>query len=246
MSTPRLMTDEQRERFEANGFVVAEQVVPEPFLDGVQQVLERLVDAVIAEWRDAALIDERYDDLAFGSRFHTAWLAAGRPRCATSLDDGARASLFAGHGLGDPIEALAADALDADRVALIDSCHYRAKFPDDESSTIPWHQDGPCLQPIWGVDFVATWIPLVDVSEQTSCLEVSPVRADQELFAPQWSQQAGYVLMGEPDVARLRTTQPVRMRRGDLLLMSPRLPHRTLDNTGSRTRWSVDLRWSAA
>jgi hypothetical protein len=33
------------------------------------------------------------------------------------------------------------------------------------------------------------------------------------------------------------------MRRGDLLLMNPYLPHRSVDNVGTDVRWSVDLRF---
>jgi hypothetical protein len=35
------------------------------------------------------------------------------------------------------------------------------------------------------------------------------------------------------------------MLRGDVLFMSPFLPHRSLDNTSSHTRWSVDFRYVA-
>ena len=47
----------------------------------------------------------------------------------------------------------------------------------------------------------------------------------------------------DEDLQHLGDVQPVRMARGDLLLMSPYLPHRTVEGTSDRTRWSIDLRF---
>jgi hypothetical protein len=50
--------------------------------------------------------------------------------------------------------------------------------------------------------------------------------------------------MRDAEVTVLTDTRPATMRRGDVLLLSPFVPHRSLANTGTRIRWSVELRYA--
>ena len=59
-----------------------------------------------------------------------------------------------------------------------------------------------------------------------------------------WSPRSGYVCMLESDAGHLSEVETVRMSRGDVLLVGPRTPHRSLLNRSNRTRWSVDLRYT--
>lgn len=52
--------------------------------------------------------------------------------------------------------------------------------------------------------------------------------------------------MTEADSGGLARVEVIALRRGDLLLMSPYLPHRSVDNVGDDVRWSVDLRFGPA
>ncbi len=239
-----MLSDEQRGFYLVNGYLVVPDLVPEPFFAGVQHVLEGRVEEKISEWHAAGLIQDTYVDLEFGSRYHVAWLSAGRPRPATTDDthffEQARPFLEQSWIVG-----LVAEAVRAERVAALNSSFYRAKFPDDETTTLPWHQDAPCVSPVSDVNFITVWLPLVDVSENNSCLEVSPLAQDQ-LFEPTLSERSGYVCMRASDADNLTEPRPIRMRRGDVLLLSPYIPHRSLDNTSGWTRWSLDLRYSLA
>jgi ectoine hydroxylase-related dioxygenase (phytanoyl-CoA dioxygenase family) len=245
LARARTLTDEQRAFYRANGYVVLPQLAPEPFLAGTQQLLERLVDARIAEWCEAGLVRERYSDMDFRSRYYMAWLAAGKPLSTTATYEG----LFVPAALSDyvPLEWLAGVAgefLDTASVDAIKSTFCRGKFPHDENSCLPWHQDVQCLSAISGVDFVTAWIPLFDVAPDSSCLEVSPVGEAQGMFERVWPERSGYICMRESDAARLDETRAIDMQRGDVLFLSPYVPHRTMENTSSKIRWSVDIRYS--
>lgn len=241
-----ILRDEQRAFYRANGYLVLPQLVPEGFLVGVQAILEDLGEEKISQWRRATLIRGTYAGLDFGSRYYRAWLAAGRPtRLTTADDEGAFRQALSDHVGQVWLRGLAAELSRTDRVTALESCFYRAKFPGDESTSLPWHQDAQCLARVAGLDFVTAWIPLVDVTEHTSCLEVSPVGEQEHLYEPAWSERSGYVCMRQPDADALPEVHPVPMRRGDVLVLSPYLPHRSLENTGPTIRWSVDLRYSA-
>ena len=146
----------------------------------------------------------------------------------------------------DWLAALAAEVLGTDQVGTMPSSFFRARFPDDERACLPWHQDVQCLKWIANVSFLTVWIPLVDIGSSDACLEVSPVDQEQDELQPVWSEGAEYVRMGDGDVDRLTDTRLVPMHRGDVLLFSPYLPHRSLVNRGSQIRWSIDLRFTPA
>ena len=232
------------ESFRANGFAVAPRRAPERFLSAVQALAEELVEERITEWRRDGLLTDDHADLGFGSRYLAAWRSAGRPPCRHTVYEG----LFFPPALLDLgrqpwLIELVTELLGASDVAPLDNFFCRAKFPGDQRTTLPWHQDAQCLQPVAGVDFVTAWIPLDDVTEESSCLEVAPL-ADEVLFEPAYCDRSTYTKMRDVDADALTDVQAVRMRRGDVLLLSPFVPHRSRDNTSERIRWSVDFRYA--
>jgi ectoine hydroxylase-related dioxygenase (phytanoyl-CoA dioxygenase family) len=239
-----VLTVDQRAFFRENGYVVVPQLAPDGFLGEVQAILEALVDEKIATWRATEVIDEDYAEADFVSRYYLAWLAAGRPRHVTTTDEGCRFREAVAELRSEPwLLDLATSLLGSEQVTAIDSSFFRAKFPGDASTTVPWHQDAQCLDPVSGDDFVTAWIPLVDVAERNSCLEVSPTPVPGLVFTPTWSSQSNYVCMRRGDADALTDVRPVRMQRGDVLALSACVPHRSLDNVGTRMRWSIDLRY---
>jgi len=243
MTTTTFLSRAQRNSYRANGHLVVGGIVPETFLDDVQGLLEELVEQRISHWRRAGQLDASFPSSGFGTRYHRAWLAAGRPRDDGTLGErffmAARDAYLGQHWL----LALAAECLEAERASALRSCFFRAKFPHDATTKLPWHQDAQCLQHISGTDFVTVWIPLWIGGDARSCIEISPVGPGQGLYEAAWSTVNNYTCMTEADSGRLTRVEVIAMRRGDLLLMSPYLPHRSVDNVGADVRWSVDLRF---
>ena len=244
--TATFLSRAHREAYRANGHVVVAGIVPDTFLDGVQRLLEELVEQRVSQWRREGRLDAWFASSDFGTRYHRAWLAAGRPRDDGSLGERFFTAARDAYVGQDWLLALAAECLGAERVSALRSCFPRAKFPHDATTTLPWHQDAQCLQHISGTDFVTVWIPLWTGGDARPCIEVSPVGPGQELFETAWSSVADYTCMTEADSGRLARVEVIALRRGDLLLMSPYLPHRSVDNVGDDVRWSVDLRFGPA
>jgi hypothetical protein len=248
MADTKALTHDHRATYRECGYLVVLQLVPESFLDGVQRFLEGQVEARIAEWQAGSLLSDSYADIEFTSRYYLAWLAAGRPRgLRTTHDEPFALDALVGYVTLDWLETLASEVLGASRVVALDSSVYRAKFPNDANTGVPWHQDVQCLTVQSGMEnFVTAWIPLVDVAEDNSCLAVASIGAERKMFDSIWTEDSDYVHMRKTDAAELRGIHTISVHRGDLVLLSPHIPHCSLDNAGSQIRWSIDLRYAPA
>jgi ectoine hydroxylase-related dioxygenase (phytanoyl-CoA dioxygenase family) len=238
------LTADQRALYRTQGYLVVEQSVPEELLGWAEGLADARMEARIATWRrEGVPVDDDAEDLRL--RFHRGWVAAGCPRMVSTVDDELRRHLMA--AAGEPwLAALTASVLGCDDVQGLATCFLRTKVAGDDGTTLAWHQDLQCLHAISGPDFVTAWIPLDDVAPRTSCLEVAPVGPGQAMFTPAMSEVTEYTCMRPEDTTDLAPTRVIAMRRGDLLLMSPLLPHRTVDGIGPHVRCSVDLRVAPA
>ena len=241
------LTDAQRGLYRTQGYLVVERCVPGPFLTWAQTLAEARMEVRMAAWRAEGIgADDRAGgdpDVDVRRRFHRAWTAASRPRMVSVTDAELRHRLMAA-ARAPWLAGLAAAVLGCDDVEALATCFLRTKVAGDAGTTLPWHQDVQCLRPISGSTFVTAWIPLADVARETSCLEVAPVGPLQGMFTPTMSEATEYICMRPEDTCDLAPTRAIEMRRGDLLLMSPYLPHRTTDGAGSHVRCSVDLRFA--
>ena len=68
----RVLDDVQHAFYRSNGYLVVADVVPSEFLLAAQRLLERVVDETIAAWQRDELIDDTFETLDFGCRFHRA------------------------------------------------------------------------------------------------------------------------------------------------------------------------------
>lgn len=241
------LSAEQRRSYREHGYLHVRGAAPEPFLLEVQVDLERVVDEHIAGWRDAGLIDDDFAHLGFTTRLHAAWRAGGRPPDVAVRPIGpALGGGFGGKVPGRWLASLTADVAGRVDPTPLEHSYVRAKFPDDASTTTPWHQDSQCLGEVLGSGFVTAWLPLVDVDRRNACLEVAAVPRGRETLAPVQSQRTAYVCMAPADVSRLTDVRTIEMRRGDVLLLGPHTPHRTIEPASGETRWSVDVRYATA
>lgn len=109
---------------------------------------------------------------------------------------------------------------------------------------VPWHQDnGVLLEEADDLDVVTVWIPLLDATLETGCLQVIPTPRRAALL----DHCGGRGGLRIPD-AILPASDPVPlpMRRGSVLLMHARTVHSSLPNqTTTSVRISMDLRYQA-
>ncbi|XP_005105567.1 uncharacterized protein LOC101849867 isoform X4 [Aplysia californica] len=128
----------------------------------------------------------------------------------------------------------------------------RTKTPQNEATTVPWHQDSAYLDnESYSVLQPAAWIPLLDANENNGCMEVvsgghltGKIARHTCCWGNTW-----YVELSEKDIEdSLEVTVAkdkvlCEVPYGGMLLINNLIPHRSLNNLSNDIRWSLDLRW---
>merc|ERR1712110_1348440 len=128
----------------------------------------------------------------------------------------------------------------------------RTKTPQNEATTVPWHQDSAYLDnESYSVLQPAAWIPLLDAKKENGCMEVvsgghltGKVARHTCCWGNTW-----YVVLDEKDIdAELDVTVAkdkvlCEVPYGGMLLINNLIPHRSLNNLSNDIRWSFDFRW---
>jgi Phytanoyl-CoA dioxygenase (PhyH) len=108
----------------------------------------------------------------------------------------------------------------------------------------PWAREQVSrLEEADDIDIITVWIPLVDLTETTGCLQVIPTRREHALFLHCPGRAGVAIPAGRlPGGAQV----PVPMHRGSVLLMHSRTVHSSMPNvTPDRVRLSLDLRYQS-
>ncbi|KAH9505053.1 hypothetical protein Btru_061527 [Bulinus truncatus] len=128
----------------------------------------------------------------------------------------------------------------------------RTKTPQNDASTVPWHQDSAYLDnDSYSVLQATAWIPMLDATEENGCMEVIsgghlPGKVVRHTCC--W-KDTWYIEMDEEDAVKKLNVDFVKDKvlcpvpYGGMLLINNMTPHRSLDNLSNEIRWSIDLRW---
>eukprot|EP00914_Ancora_sagittata_P010939 GHVO01021381.1.p1 GENE.GHVO01021381.1~~GHVO01021381.1.p1 ORF type:complete len:364 (+),score=40.16 GHVO01021381.1:127-1218(+) len=127
----------------------------------------------------------------------------------------------------------------------------RAKTPNCNATTVPWHQDAGYLESTAnGVMQVSAWIPLVDATKETGCVEVIPrghrpgkVAKHHGCWKDTWYIMTDPEEMTESLGVDVANAVQCPVPYGGVILFNNMIPHRSLENESDRVRWSLDLRW---
>ena len=128
----------------------------------------------------------------------------------------------------------------------------RSKTPQNEQTTVPWHQDNGYLDPsALGTLQPTAWIPLIDATVDNGCMQV--VRGGHRLGkTATHTCCAGGTWYVDLDEKEMERSLGVDMKKdvvtcevplGGMLLINNCIPHRSLENFSDKVRWSLDLRW---
>ncbi|XP_069117187.1 phytanoyl-CoA dioxygenase domain-containing protein 1 homolog [Argopecten irradians] len=128
----------------------------------------------------------------------------------------------------------------------------RTKTPQNEATTVPWHQDSAYLDnKSYKVLQPTAWIPLLDTTAHNGCMQVvhgghraGKVATHQCCHGGTW-----YVMVDEEEMEKSLGMKPetdivtCEVPYGGMLLLNNMIPHRSLPNMSGDIRWSLDLRW---
>eukprot|EP00914_Ancora_sagittata_P001382 GHVO01003615.1.p1 GENE.GHVO01003615.1~~GHVO01003615.1.p1 ORF type:complete len:260 (-),score=34.58 GHVO01003615.1:63-842(-) len=127
----------------------------------------------------------------------------------------------------------------------------RTKTPQNDASTVPWHQDaGYLANDSYDVLQLTAWIPLLDATKESGCMQMIPKgHCSGKIAKHHCCWRDTWYIMLEPEEmkktlgvdANDAVTCPVPY--GGMILFANTIPHRSLNNTSDKIRWSLDLRW---
>ncbi len=234
---PKTLTGEEIATFDKDGVVLIRNAVAPPWLERLNDIVERIVSRP-SQW----ISDTGDQGEGRGRALDERYLWRDSEDVRSFLFDSGVASLVG--------QAMRAQAL------RLYFDHWFVKEPGTLTET-PWHQDAP-YWPFTGQQIASLWLPLVSVDREASALEfVKGSHRWGKRFKPQrfvktdpkteWLQQAENA-QGEdvPDIEANRDAYDIfcePMEPGDGLIFSAWIVHAAPHNRSKRRRAAVSTRW---
>ena len=239
------LTEEQLKMFDNDGFLLLRGALSDSDIDPVIEEYEAHIDRRANELLAEGKIGDPHADAPFDKR-----LALINDQCAEIYDD---LDIYRLRGkasfeflLNDNLLGLV-EPIVGPEITCSPIQHIRGKLPQGttkvgDGHVAPWHQDAGVTWEEADPHFILTvWLPMVPATPENGCLQIIPRVHKTGLWKHETIQGRGTVIAEEamPDVEPL--TLP--MEKGDLLLMSKEIPHRSTPNHTDTVRWSMDLRY---
>lgn len=239
------LTREQIVDFQTNGYVIADGVFTDADLQPVIDEIERAIDERAQALHAQGKLAELHEHEPFERRF--ALLSRQCPEINRQFDimyllGPAMFDFLRSDRLLDVVESLLGRELSCNPIQ-----HLRAKLPwkgDGEQPSsmenVPWHQDAAVTSKDSETSEIITfWLPLVDATAETGCMEVMP-----EVFKIGYLEhqaEGGTTIVPQ----LLPHVKPVtaECRKGGIVIMNKYTPHRGTTNRSGIVRWSLDLRF---
>ena len=252
-----MLTTAQVMQFRTDGYLVIDNVLPGPVLDGVRAEYAGVMDRLYGQWQAEGRVPDG-SGLDFWGKLRTSYAAGCDwfPPMAISLPGGeitpecpmhfgpAIFDLVVHDRLLDVVEALIGPEITLNPIQ-----HVRIKPPAPDLAadeirahitSTDWHQDrGVGHEDADTTDMVTAWVAITDATVENGCLQVVP-GIDTGLL-PHCPQVQTAIAPRHLDTGR---AVPLPVRAGGLVLFHPLVPHASLPNLSDGFRWSFDLRFN--
>ncbi|AZN43679.1 phytanoyl-CoA dioxygenase family protein [Paenibacillus albus] len=237
---------EQIISYQTEGYLIVPDVFTSEDLQPVIDELSAEIDARARVLHAQGKLPDLYKDEPFERRYmllHAQCREIGRGFDINGYLGEAMFRFLANANLLDVVECLLGSELSCNPIQ-----HIRAKLPakrvgseePDYFQNVPWHQDCAVTSPDSEASEIITfWLPLVDATAETGCMEVMPHVFKQGYINHR--SEGGTTIVPE----KLPQVSPVLAEclKGSLVIMNKYTPHRGISNRSDIVRWSVDLRY---
>ena len=240
-----LLTDDQAQAYDADGFLVVRDVIPRAVIDSFIRVLETEVDRRARALHAAGAISELFAEEPFPRRWYRVRQErGGQPErltwhaCVFSRE---LYALWTHPAILDVVESLIGAEIQASGDYIL-----RPKLPAENVSALPWHQDSGYMDETAQYHWPTVWVPLVPVSEANGAMQFLP--GTHRLPIQEHGDLSHDSGMGTParDPAAGRTPVTPSMRPGDFVIFHNHVFHRSTLGGEPSVRWSIDFRFSPA
>lgn len=255
-----MLTTEQHEFFEQNGYLVVEDVLDQSsVIDPVRREYACLLEALYSRWQSEGLVGSISDQAGFEDRLLAAYrqgcdwfqpmdisLPGERIQTDTPMHFGpAVFDLITSARLLDLVEDLIGPEIVSNPIQ-----HVRIKPPSHDLhsnevrahiTSTDWHQDrGVAHAEADETQMITVWCAISDATVENGCLQVLPGEHHDGL-KPHCPRVQTAIADGHYDETR---ALPLPVKSGSVVVLHPLIPHASLINRTDRFRWSFDLRYN--
>ena len=251
-----VLTPEQVARFERDGVLVIDDVLPAATLNAIKAEYSTLLDALYADWQNQGRVPPA-GDMDFFAKLLTAYeagcdwfqpmdisLPGSKIEADTSFHIGpAVFDMLTAPRLLDLVEDLIGPEITSNPIQ-----HVRLKPPartlraTETTAHImatDWHQDRAVAHEDGDrTQMVTVWLAITDATLDNGCLQVIPGKPQMYPHCP---QRQTSIANGYIDETK---AQPLPVKAGGAVIFHPLTPHGARDNTSDGFRWSFDIRFN--
>ncbi|XP_064605127.1 uncharacterized protein LOC135470236 [Liolophura sinensis] len=247
---PGQLSDAQTAQYYKEGFLVVKEFFRKEELDPAREAINQLVDELAQKLFEAGKIKDLYESEGYFTRLikiEEDFPGANIILHKTEKLPQAFRNLWSNERLLNVVEQFVGPDIGGHPV-----WNLRTKTPNNEATTVPWHQDSAYMaKDSYGKHILTAWIPLVDANEVNGCMQMlraghklGKVARHQCCVGPTWYVETTKEEMERSlgvNVEEDIVTCPIPY--GGMLLFNNITPHRSLQNSSNGVRWSMDLRW---
>ena len=212
----------------------------QPTFDAIEAAVDRQIQQFIA----AGKLDRDFSEEPIATRWQSAVAAVREAQDRRSWDldvvTPGLHQLMSHPRVLDRLEPFLGSEIEASGGIAV-----RPKVPQDQRTTVLWHQDSNYFGPDTAeMKMVTVWLPFVSTTVENGCMQVIP-GSNGTGYHPAEMDEELRLLRPLKDPTRLGDPLSVEMEAGDALMFTNLTYHRSLMNTSATTRWSIDLRYLA-
>ncbi len=252
-----MLTQQQIDHFQTQGYLVLEDVVDTETLDAVRAEYAALMDRLYSDWYSQGLVKKAPDGMSFWEKLDQCYAAdfdwfqpfdISLPHedinDQTPMHFGpAVFDMIRNKRILDIVQSLIGPEITSNPIQ-----HVRIKPPQRAVSdsevrahvvSTDWHQDqGVTLPEADETQFVTVWLAITDATVENGCLQVAAGQRE-EMLPHCTKKQTGIADAFIPHENAI----PTPVKAGGAVLFHPLTPHASLENKSDGYRWSFDLRY---
>ena len=247
-----MLSTQQRQAFEAQGYLLVRQVLEAQVFDPLRSVAMSAINQYAKSLYDQGQISDLHKNLSFYKRLTK---ISRQSQTGPLLHWNWNKQIF-----GQEVYQLITHSAILDIVASLlgpeitanGDYWLRFKMPTGDDSVFPWHQDSIYYNGNANPDqsvvlsersqILTVWIPMVDVDGKNGCLQIIPGSHKRGLRPAQRDGNGRQVPI--EDVETWADIKNIKMKVGDVCVFGNLNFHRSLANISDEIRWSIDLRYS--
>ena len=241
-STPTL-TAAERDTFNEQGYLLVRGRIPTPRIDAMVAVIDTIVDQEARGMVAAGGIQDLAEHQPFERRWYHVWRQHGGKQLFGQVGWHSRVFSRALFDLWvEPAILDAAEALIGPEIQFNGDFWVRPKLPDEQETTLPWHQDSGYMPDTADHPLLTLWMPLVATNAENGTLQFIP--GSQQMGIQDHATASGSFRTTAFDPAAGTAIDTVAMSPGDFVLFDNLVFHRSTVNRADSVRWSIDFRYS--